>query len=301
MSIPIMSKTSIKRSFFGLRAPRPRAEPGTALVLVGGSSPIVLWPGSSPTPGEGAFGGYTGAYTVDLSPRPIEISNASVAAKDGLNFLFNFEASYRVSDPVRVVNEQLSDGDALLRNVLLASVRRETKRFAVEEALQAEEQIRVMLDEKKYTEVVPFEISGRNFHLRPDPIAEQHIRALRNQENAFQIKDREESAKYQMLDKRRAFYRTAFESGAMGLLLETLVNNPNEMAMVTQMVMELDSKRTSAMVDTLRMYIEADRLPDRPSRDIAESLMSAVQRQLGVSLPPSAPAPKALSDGPSST
>ena len=200
MNNPIMSKTDIKRSFFGLKAGRPRAEPGTVLVLVGGPSPIVLWPGQQPTSGEGAFGGYTAAFTVDLSPRPIVIKDAVVKAKDGLNFLLSFSANYRVSDPVRIVNEQITDGEPTLRNVLLASVSRQTQRFDVEQVLDAEERLSKMIDNKEYTEKLPFEISGRLLQLKPDPLAEDHIRKIRSQRNSAEIRQLEESSKFSIYD-----------------------------------------------------------------------------------------------------
>ncbi|NLD45149.1 MAG: hypothetical protein GX657_16840, partial [Chloroflexi bacterium] len=149
-SAKLYRKEPIRRRFFGLKAARPRAEPGTVVVLTGGQAPIVLWPGQKSTPGEAAWNKYDTMYTIDTGRREFAMNDVLVPAKGGdVHFRVHFSASYRISDPVLIIEEDIVDARPILMRVLTESISRITEKFDIEEVEEARNAVRDMLDKGK--------------------------------------------------------------------------------------------------------------------------------------------------------
>lgn len=175
MTEQIYTTRKLKRGFFGFKVERPQAAPGKVLVLTGGGAPIVLWPGQKPTAGEAAWNRYDTVIEIDTGRREFSFT-APVAAKGGfVAFQMTFSAGYKVNDPVKVLNEGLMNPEPALRRVVTESASRITEQFDIEDAQGATAAIRIMVDNGKYTEKLPFELSTVNVKLDLDSQARDFL------------------------------------------------------------------------------------------------------------------------------
>lgn len=181
MAEQIYTSRKLKRGFFGFKVERPQAAPGKVLVLTGGGAPIVLWPSQKPTAGEAAWNRYDTVIEIDTGRRDFTFATP-VAAKGGdVSFQMTFSASYRVSDPVRVLNEGLMNPEPALRRVITESASRVTENFDIEDAQGGVAAVREMVDKGKYTEKLPFELSAVNVKLELDNQAREFLAKRRQQ------------------------------------------------------------------------------------------------------------------------
>lgn len=187
MAEQIYTSRKLRRGFFGFKVERPQAPPGKVLVLTGGGAPIVLRPGEKPTAGEAAWNRYDTVIEIDSGRRDFSFT-APVSAKGGdVSFQMTFSASYQVSDPVRVLNEGLMNPEPALRRVITESASRITEGFDIEDAPGAVAALRKMLDDKKYTEKLPFDLSAVNVKLDLDSQARDFLAKRREQRRAAEL------------------------------------------------------------------------------------------------------------------
>lgn len=137
---PILKTELFKRRAIG--APRLRATPGVALVLVGrGAGLSVLPPGDRLTLGESWLGGYTHVHWVDMGVHLLERTLALTARGDVGDFTATFAMTCRVTDPAAIVRQGIADAGDLLWRVVWRHAQTVTSEFAPDEVSEAEHAI----------------------------------------------------------------------------------------------------------------------------------------------------------------
>lgn len=244
MAEQIYTSRKLRRRFFGFKVERPQAPPGKVLVLTGGGAPIVLRPGEKPTAGEAAWNRYDTVIEIDSGRRDFSFT-APVSAKGGdVSFQMTFSASYQVSDPVRVLNEGLMNPEPALRRVITESASRITEGFDIEDAPGAVAALRKMLDDKKYTEKLPFDLSAVNVKLDLDSQAREFLAKRRQQRRDAELaagtkQFTEEQAKAALLGKQ-------FEHNMQQVQSQHDLELEKQRA---QAQLELDKQRTQAQLE----------------------------------------------------
>ncbi|MEZ4560733.1 MAG: hypothetical protein R2854_30575 [Caldilineaceae bacterium] len=310
MATKLYQVEHLRRRFFGLKVDRPRAEPGEVLVLTGGGAPIVLWPGQKTTPGEATWNGYDTVHRIDTSKREFSM-HESVPAKGGdVFFSVDLSASYRVRDPVLVINENITDGTPILRRVLLETISRVTENFDIEDVQPATKAVRELLDKGKFTEKLPFVLSAVTVRLQLDTQAKEFLRTRRQQrqdallaadrrqlieaegetgmlQQQYDIKLEQERRRFEHeLDRQRVemelqiqrmrldeVYKPMIEGGLWSALAQQLAQNPGDINKVSDMITTMHERKIDTDIAVLRTLIDKDMLEDYQAVTVVEQLV----------------------------
>jgi len=322
----------LKRSFFGFKVERPQAAPGKVLVLTGGGAPIVLWPGDKPTAGEAAWNHYHTLIEIDTSKRDFNFTEPVKAKGGDVSFQVTFSASYKVSDPVRVINEGISNPVPALKRVITESIGRVTELYDIEDVQGATVAVRDVLDKGKYTEKLPFELSTINVKLDLDAQARDYLAKHRQidrdarlaagshqqitakaeadilqQRYALDLQQKQRQFELE-LDKQKVqmelqiqnmrleeVYKPALQNGLWGLLVQRLAQNPNDIDQVSDLIVQLHAQQLAADVNVLEAMIKGDRIENQELKGVTTDLV----RRLRSNAPnspglPTLPDPKQL-------
>ncbi len=320
MTTQLFVRRSLNRRFFGLKVERPKAEPGKVLVLSGGHGNIVLWPGQKPTPGEAAWGAYNSVYEIDMGARDLSFVTSIPARGGDAAFQLTFSAGYKVSDPIRVINEQLVNPEPLLRRVITESSSRVTEKFDIEDSTEALAAIREMLDKKRYTEKLPFDLNAVNVKLDLDSHAkdflnqrrQQKRQAILAQESGSLISSTAEAGKLKQrydlelqqrqeefdvqIEKMRVegalaiqrmrmeVYRPMIEGGMWAVLVQQLAQNPDDIDKVSSLILQMHQQQSGADLSMLQALLDGDMLEDRHLKEVTSNLVRRLQRNTTGSL-----------------
>ncbi len=107
---------------------------GKAFVYIGnGGEYLTLMPNDKPTHGEMRWGKYNVVYTIDLSTKVLEISR-EFESKDPLeNFKLVIEYTLKVSDPYKVVQNNVSDVASIIEKQVTRKIERLTTLYTVDQ------------------------------------------------------------------------------------------------------------------------------------------------------------------------
>ncbi len=262
---PIIRKEAITLHLF---RPRPAPEPGVALVLFREGHPMVtLWPGSRLTSGEARWGNYKTAYHVDISEHSFKLVCALPCQGDAFEFRTEADVAYQVSDPVRIVERNITDARAVLEPLILATMRKVSREYMVEQSAAAEKALaeRVRAESQKYDtglKLIRFVVK-----LSLEDEARNHIRQLKQIERSKTL-EREQA----VLDKQRDtidmerkqmrmdFYSPMIREGQWQLLALQLANHPEDVASVAQLISQQRQLERDNQLRALKIMLDEDAL-----------------------------------------
>lgn len=142
---PILTQRDLRRFEFVLN--RPALRPGGAIVLIGSSGITATYSAESPpTRGELVIRSFQKAYEVDTGYHHLTYEHELPSDGDAFRFNAVLDVDWRVVDPAVVVLRGVRDVRRLLEPRLLAIMRAETRRFAIEESAAAERAVQDALD-----------------------------------------------------------------------------------------------------------------------------------------------------------
>src|SRR6266511_2967858 len=135
----ILSETPLRRFRpFGGPSTRPRA--GVARVVSTNRGDIMCI-ADRHTPGEAAFGPSATQYEVDVAHHTSAFTFNLKSENDGYAFATTVEATWQVHDPVRVVQQRVTDGGALVRHHLRNVLAQLSRGYHIEQTRDLEQAV----------------------------------------------------------------------------------------------------------------------------------------------------------------
>ncbi len=135
----ILSETPLRRFRpFGGPSTRPRA--GVARVVSTNRGDIMCI-ADRHTPGEAAFGPSATQYEVDVAHHTSAFTFNLKSENDGYAFATTVEATWQVHDPVRVVQQRVTDGGALVRHHLRNVLAQLSRGYDIEQTRDLEQAV----------------------------------------------------------------------------------------------------------------------------------------------------------------
>ncbi|WP_225849495.1 hypothetical protein [Streptomyces sp. HPF1205] len=276
-------------------------------LTVGTRSPATLW---DKLRGKGGT-----RYAVDLSDhrRKAALRNTPLPCSDQAHrFEATFDIGFRVHDPAEVVHRNVTDALAVVYGYVVPTIRMYARRFAIDEAARAEEQInRAFAQEVRLAEGIT--IFSCTVGVEPDEDARAYIRTLaRDQRERTLGRNRHDSAAAaersrqaiedirQEGELQRGRQREAALAGMPlnieGLIRRHLVQHPEDTVRATQLLTEWEAtqvaraelgvQRHDAM---FKFLVEKDILRSPDLLLLREGVLGGLNQQVPpVGLPPAA-------------
>jgi hypothetical protein len=162
-------------SFF---APRPLPRPGIAVVLVKeGQASIALEPGDTSALRQIKWRDYQLAYYVDVGTRTFSFTCALPSQNAGLSFQADTYVTYRVVNPLAIIQRKITDACAILEPLLIQPMRSVSRRYELDKWSEAEQTIATLVMSTPRRD--NFEISNFAVTLSVDEDEREHARRMR--------------------------------------------------------------------------------------------------------------------------
>ena len=246
--------------------PRPVPEPGTALVLYReGQSLTTLWPGDRLTSGEVAWGNYKTIYKVDITEHSFSFNCTLPCQGEAFEFHAQVHATYSVENPGLIVERNTTDAYAVLRPLIINTMRNVSRRYEVEQSAEAEEAIikSVLEESRKYDTGLKLVRFVVELSLEDD--ARNHIRRLKQIKRVREIESEQAELEKQRirLEEERTqmkmeFYAPLIREGQWQLLALQLANHPDDVAAIVQTVHQRRQAEMENQLKALKIMLEED-------------------------------------------
>lgn len=126
----------------GIGIPRHRPPFGIAYVLLGhDTAPIVLERGRRLSLRDSVLGGYTEAFTVDVSMKRLEWTDNLPCLGEAHHFAARLELTCRVTDPLTVVRQNIQDAGRVLWSAVTRHARVVSRQHSLDQTSDAEQAI----------------------------------------------------------------------------------------------------------------------------------------------------------------
>lgn len=175
MSPSLVIERKLQRKLLGLFNERPRALPGQALVLTGRDGTMVLYSDRAATPGEVVWGAYDTIYEVDMGQKELAFTCSARAEGGDVDFLVNFSASYRISNPEAVVARRIEDPVPVIKRVVTDAIGQVTAGFDIEKVQDAAAAVRELLGKHNFSKDMPFVLETPLVTLELDSKAKEYL------------------------------------------------------------------------------------------------------------------------------
>jgi hypothetical protein len=139
---PILSEAELPR--WNVSASRPVPKATSRLVFVD-SKGRVLAPEHPMTLGEVVWGGLRRMYEVDIAEHRAQFHAQVPCREKGFSFDVEFQLSWRVNDPARIVQDGCEDVGPVYRSYLIERVSELSERYGLEDRLAAEQALKQAL------------------------------------------------------------------------------------------------------------------------------------------------------------
>jgi len=227
---------------FSLLAPRPRPEPGIALVLIrDGQASTVLLPGDTAALRQVRWSSYQWAIRVDVGTRAFSFKCVLPSQNTGLNFQAEIHITYRVTNPLGVVQRRITNANVILETLLVQRMRAESRKYPLHESVEAEQKIcDAALNQPRLDN---FTISTFLVNLTADEKEIEHAHRMRELERNREYEKRSlewrvEADKLQAALRRQSidFYNQLTTPGIEQLLMLNLADRPEDVRSVLEML-----------------------------------------------------------------
>ncbi len=302
----LFKETQVK---IGLFRRKVEVRPGTVLVLYRqGKPPIVLKPNDTLTAGERRWGKFQAAYEVNMREFPFKLTMNSPARDGAFHFQVTIEGTYRVANPVEVVEKQVtSPVSDYIQPLLQDYVRQVTQRHDIDQSLATETELRQGLGNIKWS--IPFHVQVSFVGVSLDEKTKRHVEQLREEqrEGAREIQHIQQSMeleklkqqmelererfRLQMQQMRLDFYKPIIESGNWGMLAAQLAQHPEDVASVAQIMRDMWERELAFRLKMLEVAVDKDVLETYQLDESMRSVLRDLVSILRAGLPPSAELP----------
>lgn len=316
MAVKLINERKLQRRLFGLLGERPRAMPGQALVLTGKNGSTILHPEGSATTGEAVWGNYDTIYEVDLSNKDLAFACNAPAKGGDVSFRITFSCGYRVSDPAAVVDQRIEDPTPMLQRVLAETMSQVTAGFDIEDGQSALSAVRAALAAREFADSLPFALNTVNVGLELDnqakaflqkrrearqqatlaresndltvaaaeaaQLQKEYERTAQQRQREFDLRLQRQEIEHQMeIQKLRVdMYKPIIEGGMMGMLVQQLAQNPDDIGRVTDVIMQAHNQKVQTDLLMLKALLDGDVIEDRHLKDVTASLVRNLEQNL---------------------
>ena len=280
---------SPRRARLRLLKPPPSPRPGVALVVHRpGHDPIAILPNDRMTMGEVAWGRNALFYEVDIAERSLEFVCKLPCKGDASEFSATAHVTYRVSDPVIIVgNDEISDGQELVRQLTLDLMRTKSREFEVEQSAEAEAAISELVLATDHEPPSGLRIVRFAVELRLEDEAREFMRSLKSLERSKKYELGESELEKQRLElaqqlKRMKldFYGPLVRRGEWELLVLYLAENPDDVSAVAAKLRELDDRTFDRQFAMLKALRDGDDIEGFHVEEAAQRLLGKVLESL---------------------
>ncbi len=257
---PILGREEIS----GLRLfqPRPKPEPGIALVLFKEGQPLVtLRLGDRLTAGEVRWGGYKTVYKIDVTEHSFHFNCNLPCSSDAFDFLAEAKVTYAVDDPAMIVKNNTTDARSVLEPLITDTMRSISRDYDVEQSAAAERAIIDAVKNEAYD--VGFNLNRFVVKLRLEDDARTHIRSLKQidrdkerEKKAAELTLQRDQLELERQKMKLAFYGPLIEKGQWQLLALQLSNNPEDVATVADMLRQQRQGEADRQLAALKIMLQ---------------------------------------------
>jgi hypothetical protein len=246
--------------------PRPKPEPGVALVLFReGQKLVTLWPGDRLTSGEVTWGNYQTIYRVDVTEHSFSFSCNLPCKGEAFDFKAQIDVTYCVDDPRLIVKRNTTDVRAVLEPLLVNTMREISRDYEVEQSAEAESSLQRETMERSTQYNIGIRIDRFIVKLSLEDDARDHIRQLKQMERNLIQERKQDQLERQRLElemermrMKMDFYGPLIKEGQWQLLALQLSNHPEDVASVAQMIRQQRQAELDNQLRTLKIMLEED-------------------------------------------
>lgn len=266
---------------------RPPAYAERALVfLKPGGRPQTYLPHQQPTRGELVASNFRTLYEVDMATQHMSLEHRLPSDGDAAFFFAETDLTWRVVDPTRVVERQIRDVRALLEPRLQARMRRESRRYAIEESAAAE--IAVM----EALAALPL-AADEGLDIRCEvrlSLDEEAIGQLSSLRSLDYSKQRERSEheltrlrthnEQEVMEQRSTFYARLLSQGEFERWGAHLAQNPADIPLAIESIRDDEREASANQIRVIERVLDSGAVEDHMIEEASRAALSAVKERL---------------------
>jgi len=293
---PILSEQFLRRG--GVLSLRPKVRPNVALVLVGANgTPKLFDPEKRPTVGELFWGGSGTLYEVDLGLHTTEIELDLPSHGDTLAFHAVVSIQWRVSDPIRIVQDAVRD----VRETLTAPLRQRlgevTRNYHARAVANAEKKAAKAL--RKHDVGPTYGLETAVFlHLTMHEMAASQLTSLDDVDHKIALEHKtqrlralEERNKQDILAETVGRYRQLISAGDFDRFALQLAQNPQEAGAVVEALQSEKERNRRNATEFVTQLLDSKLIERWEIADEAREALDVLRSSMRGLLPtPSIPA-----------
>lgn len=291
MASPLFTCYRLRRRFLGLRNKRPKPEVGRALVLLGGGeTPVVLYPGQTLSPGESVWGKYDTICEVDITQKHLSFRTSAPAMRKGWEFEVSFSGSYQVFDPLKVVKQGIQDADLMLQVILKDIISQVTQQYDIEDSEAARVAVRQKL-ERGVKDKAPFKLNAIYIELEPDQEAKELIKERgRHSLKAHAIEESQRVIEAQAAidtllrqikrdgeQEMVGHYEKMLDKGIYALLAKLMAESPENTPQVANFLLQMQQQDIQGKVQILQTMMDKDMIEDWQLKELVEEVIQSTR------------------------
>jgi len=282
---PIIGREEIS----GLRLfqPRPKPEPGVAIVLFKEGQPLfTLLPGDRLTAGEVRWGGYKVVYKIDVTEHSFDFKTKLPCSSDAFDFLADVGVTYSVEKADEVVKRNITNARSVLEPLITDTMRNISRQYDVEDSATAERTINEALKKKSYG--VGLKLNRFVARLSLEDEARDYLRDLKKidrdkerEKRAAELTLQRDQLEIERQKMKMDFYGPLIEKGQWQLLALQLSNHPEDVTTVMQFIREQRQDEINRQLEILKIMIEEDAIEGFQLQDTGKRVLQRLIDSLG--------------------
>ncbi|GHE11828.1 hypothetical protein [Streptomyces alanosinicus] len=266
---------------------RPPAYAERALVfLTSGGRPQTYLPHQQPTRGELVTSNFRTLYEVDMGIQHMSLEHRLPSDGDAAFFSAETDLTWRVIDPAKVVERQIRDVRALLEPRLLTRMRRESRRYAIEESAAAEVAVMEALATTPLAADEGLDIQCE-VRLSLDEEAVGQLSSLRSLDYTKQRTRSEHELtrlrthnEHEVMEERSSFYARLLSQGEFERWGAHLAQNPADIPLAIESIRDDEREASANQIRVIERVLDSGAVEDHMLEDASRAALSAVKERL---------------------
>jgi hypothetical protein len=278
---PIIGREKVDK--FSLIRTRPTPEPGVDLVLAG--SELVHVTLEKPlTAGEFRWGQFRHVYRVNVSEFLFSIVCPLPSRDHAHEFQTEVDVACAVADPKLIVQRDIKDVKTALEPLIIGTMRTVSRAYLVEQSAQAEAEIAAKVKSESETYGIGIRVHRVLIRIKPDQATLDHFRSQVALDRKSQLTKAEAAAQNAIRGVKASYYEELVNRGESSLLVQHLVDHPDDAASVLGSLRNMRREDLDAMLRALDVFLDKGGLQNdekaKTARKFYEQVTSALNQRL---------------------
>ncbi|MEU8962179.1 hypothetical protein AB0C89_10785 [Streptomyces sp. NPDC048491] len=282
---PVRQVRSLGRFEFVRNRPPTYAE--RALVfLSSGGRPQTYLPHQQPTRGELVTSNFRTLYEVDMGIQHMYLEHRLPSDGDAAFFSAETDLTWRVVDPAKIVEQQIRDVRALLEPRLLTQMRRESRRYAIEEGAAAEIAVMEAVAATPLAANEGLEIQCE-VRLSLDEEAISQLSSLRSLDYVKQRTRSEHELtrlrthnEQEVMEESSSFYARLLSQGEFERWGAHLAQNPADIPLAIESIRDDEREASANQIRVIERVLDSGAVEDHMLEDASRAALAAVKERL---------------------